>query len=364
MIERTGLRRPPLAGNESRYASALLALALVLVLLVFRPGPADVIPLGGAPDVMQPPPATETTAAAPGPRTGGASIYNVETGPWLTAGANAAHAEAITTPLTISPEPNWASFGQGCAADEYAVPHCYEFRPADGVTTDRQILTVGNSHSVQFSAGLMEVLDRRPNWSIRAMAAPGCAFTYVATPKSDCEQVWSTATEYILDRQPDMVVVLATRSNAHGPENLLPGLAAWIKMIEDSTTSEVVAIRDTPRFDFDIHNCAVDNGTGSSACKVHDATQPLPEHEAALEQAGATYIDITNLICPRRTCQPVLGGLWTYLDDNHPSADFWRSLAGYLSMRINADPHLEWWPRDAYLGNVIDRPRNEVKPVT
>lgn len=357
------LRSMKLDGNERTFGVLALVVVVLVSALLFRPGPADVIPLGDAPGVMTAPSPPPRAAPTP-PRERAEQLVNVPTGPWLALGANMADPGSVTTPVAQSPEPNWAWIGQGCApTDPYRVDHCYELAPAAGRAPERTILTVGNSHSVQFTAAFLETADRRPSWVIRAMAAPGCPFTYVTNPKNECEHLWTTATQYIRAEQPDLVVVLATRSDSSGHENLLPGLAEWIKMIEDSTTSEVVAIRDTPRFETDLYECALDRGPADRACVVTKEYDPISAHRAELEAAGATYIDVTHQFCPNERCQPVVGGLWTYLDDNHPSADYWRTLAGYLSMRIHSDPNLRWWPPLAYLGDVIERPKTEVKPV-
>ena len=358
------LRRLKLDGNERVLAIAAIGLITLVASLTFRPTHADLIPLGAPPSVMTPAAAPEPSGPSEPRNELENGLRNSETGPWLHLGANVNDPSSVTSLAAGHEKPEWSWIGSACPAnDPYRVKFCFESNPLSGGTPEREILTVGNSHSVQFTSALMEVADRRPNWSVRAMASPGCPFSYVSRPSNDCEQVWKVATDYILDKQPDLVVVLATRSNATGPENLLPGLPEWIRMIETSTKSQVVAIRDTPRFQTDMHECGLDKGTDAKACDQSITYDPIPMHRAAIEAAGATYIDLTQSFCPKNRCQPVLGGLWVYLDANHPNADYWRTLADVVSLRINADPNLRWWPRFAYLGQVIPRPNEPVQPV-
>ena len=364
----TEQRRPhtfKLEGNEFRVGIAAIALVTLILLATFRPGAAHVIPLGLAPELITPSAPTTPARPDPAPRTSTEGIQNVETGAWLNLGANAPDAADQTQLVNPESHPNWSAPGNGCPeTDPWFVPFCFELSPAGGVEPDRSVLTVGNSHSVQFTSAFLETMDRRPNWSIRTMASPGCPFSYVPYPKSDCERLWTIATQYIQANQPDMVAVLATRSSVDGPENLLPGLAEWIRMIEDTTSSQVVALRDTPRFAFDMYKCAEKYGTSSDHCVVHTSLDPLLDQEYTLERAGAAYIDVNASVCPDSLCRPVIGGVWTYLDENHPSADYWRTLANQVATGITRDPDFYWWPKLPYLGDKRERPSAEVRPVT
>lgn len=274
------------------------------------------------------------------------------TGPWLTLGANAPNRASLTEPASGSHAPSWANLGDHCApSDPYNSEFCYVVGPAADTQPERTIYTVGNSHSAQIGAALLEVVDRRTNWTLRSQAVGGCPFDYVPEPQNPCQEMWQLATKYILEQQPDLVVVMGTRSTLTGPENLLPGLADWIIMIESKTSSEVVAVRDTPRFTKNPMDCAASDGPASEACAFPADISANLSQQKFLEDAGATYIDLNPYFCPLSECRPVIGGVWVYIDTNHINADFWRTLAWKLSIFINAE--IDWWPQNPYLGDVL-----------
>ena len=286
------------------------------------------------------------------------------TGPWLALGANHPAPGGATEPEPGIDPPAWVAIGTPCATDDaYISPHCHIVGTASGEAPERSIYVLGNSHTVQLGAALLEAVDRHGEWSMRSQAAPGCPFEFVEEPDGPCQEMWRTGTRYILEQQPDLVVIMATRSSADGPdeENLLPGLIEWVEMITSATTTRVVVVRDSPRFDFDMHRCAVQRGPSSPECAVDDPTLQLPGHRLSLETAGAAYIDLNGAICPDGVCRPVVGGVWTYMDDNHIGADFWRTLARPLSAQLNA--RLQWWPADPYLGEPLPRPTSGADPV-
>lgn len=286
--------------------------------------------------------------------------------PWAGIGANAP--ERSTTPLIIQNVVDWGAIGKRCLDDDPYPSFQCNVMPTDGSEAEREIYALGNSHSALFSNALLEAVSRRPTWTLRSQADPGCPFEYVSKPKTDCERLWETGTRYILDQEPDLVFVLATRS-AEDPSNesLQPGLTEWIRMIEEKTDSEVIAIRDTPRFSFDMADCARDYGFESDDCHVNvtandRAQEALDKHAREIEAAGGTWIDITSRICPDYVCRPAIAGVRTYFDNNHLSASYWRTLAPAVSEQLH--PVVSWWPADPYRGRVIDRSNDALEPVT
>ena len=283
------------------------------------------------------------------------------TGDWHDRGANAVDAAERSEPIPGLVPTTWAASGVPCASDDpYRTDTCYVTGTRSGGPPERMIFALGNSHTVQLGAALLEAVDRNPEWSMRTQAAPACPFTIVEHPSTPCEELWSSGTRYILEQQPDLVVLLATRSSI-GAEQVFDDLADWVRMVRAETSSRVVVIRDSPRFDFDMRACAERRGTDSEACRAVDDSPQLDAHRLTLELAGAAYIDLNGRICPEGVCRPVVGGVWTYMDDNHLNADFWRTLAGALAVQLHS--RVDWWPENPYLGKIVPRSGEAVAPV-
>lgn len=351
-------RRHALASIEFRIAIVLAVVLAIVGGLSFRPTAADLIPLGLAPEVMTSPQPEPDVL----PKADNSLNTKTEVSPWSMLGANAALSPNGSTPASGIHEPGWAEVGQHCSADDpYRTSVCFVLPPQNGGEPERMIYTIGNSHTVQLTAGLLEVIERHPTWGARVQGVPACPFAYRANPSDACEEMWKVGTQYILDRQPDLVVVMATRSSSDGPENLLPGLADWVRMITSQTTIKVLLVRDNPRFSSDIHECAKLHGPHDQSCAYPYHYEPLNDQRQLLEDAGGIYVDLNQVICPDGACRPVIGGVWTFLDENHLGADYWRTLIGPLSLRMHTA--IPWWPKRPYLGEMLVRQKLPTAPV-
>lgn len=280
---------------------------------------------------------------------------------WAHVGANAIGTDPSDAPAQTLPD--WGAVGATCLPnDPYVSPHCNLLGQADPTKPpERTIYALGNSHTVLASAALLEVVGREPGWALRTQAWPGCPFEFVEKPTNGCQELWQIGTKYILEQQPDLVLIMGTRSRADGTENQLPGFAEWVSMIESKTKTEVVALRDSPRFDKDMHMCVQEHHGDEQACAVPYHFGNIDDHVASLRNAGATWVDLTELICPDGLCSPSQGGLTVYMDSNHMTASYWRTLAKPLSEAISKE--LNWWPHNPYNGTYVDRTSQPAPPI-
>ena len=218
---------------------------------------------------------------------------------------------------------------------------------------DREIYIIGNSHSVTYSSMFMEIAEQQPNWLVTTQAYPGCTFLEAGSG-SACDDVFTGSAQYIEQAQPDLVVVLGSFSAEEGPDQLFTGsnphLADWIRTIENTTTTEVIALRDVPRFKVNMFECASTYGYEAPDCvKPTSVDQPdLASYVEEIEAAGGTWVDLNDVICRHDVCRPSNGGLVTYYDSNHLTDVFSRSLAKQLTEALRDE--IPWWPREAWPG--------------
>lgn len=123
-----------------------------------------------------------------------------------------------------------------------------------------------------------------------------------------------------------------------------------MRTIEDTTTSEVIVLRDVPRFDVNMFECASTYGYEAPECvKPTSVDQPeLASYVEEIEAAGGTWVDFNDVICRHDVCRPSNGGLVTYYDSNHLTDVFSRSLAKRLTEALRDE--IPWWPREAWPG--------------
>ena len=103
----------------------------------------------------------------------------------------------------------------------------------------------------------------------------------------------------------------------------------------------MVAIRDNPWFADDVRACVEVEGGESERCwGLRDellGENPLPE---AFEDELFTAVDLTEAFCDDEYCYPVIGNVLAYLDSNHVTGTYQRTM-GPLMARSFAD--VDWW---------------------
>ncbi|MFD2756778.1 acyltransferase family protein [Gulosibacter faecalis] len=262
--------------------------------------------------------------------------------------------EGDPVPAWSVAQDDWTSLGADCAEDDpYNAGLCYEIPPVSGGEAERNVLVLGSSHATQFSASVLESVNRNPEWGFRAQVAPACYFHIRENIGEACADMWEQATSYIDEQQPDLVVLFGSLSQTEGNETM-DELVGWIAERKAASPDTTIAVlRDNPRIGFSMSECAQQHGVDSSECTYTVPDPPSDGYIASIEEAGGTWVDLTQSICPEGVCRPVVGGVVTYLDDNHMTQTFIRTLAGPFSESIREDA--DWWPADPYEGAYEDR---------
>ena len=164
----------------------------------------------------------------------------------------------------------------------------------------------------------------------------GCQFLAGAERDGYCAGYDEYVLSYVDSIDPDTVLTTVTLTDAGSAEETLPdGAASSVQALLDRGI-DVIAARDTPRWESDQFQCAEDviDGGGTpaeadEACGA-DASQKLAASNPAkpladLVPAGpgdgaaaeVTLLDLSTQICPEGRCSPVLGDVSVYMDDDH-----------------------------------------------
>lgn len=228
----------------------------------------------------------------------------------------------------------------GCTADmdEETVYSC-EFGTQEST---RRVALVGGSHAVSFVEPLDAVAQVR-GIHLDAFFKRGCPLMLLDTDDSSCTQWSQNVIDIVLDGEYDAVVVTGTRPAAGtGTGDYVPPsyVAAWAEL--ERAGVPVVAIRDNPWMPFDTSECLVVEGPeGCSVPRadVLDAVNPLDE-VVDVGDVTAT-MDLSDLFCDETECLTVIGNVQVYIDADHLTATFSRTLAGPLDELLGAATG--WW---------------------
>ncbi len=252
-------------------------------------------------------------------------------------------------PLATALDDEWVDLGAPCAR---------ELEPTESVLADscvqtdaardpdrRRVLVMGDSHAQQLMSPLTVVAEDQ-GWGVIALLKGGCSIGVGAPSWSvagpPCDEWRTAAIDYAMQVQPDAVYLVVTRATPTAPEVILEGIEA----IVDAFTArgvEVIAVRDTPRFDFDMYRCAIaaseaGPGTDAESCDVTDVgLESTEELEALSAKDGVTLVDFRPWLCPDGVCRGSIGNVAVYIDDNHISNSYGRTLAPMLETMLDVD---------------------------
>ncbi|MEG9248805.1 acyltransferase family protein [Arthrobacter sp. Soc17.1.1.1] len=209
-------------------------------------------------------------------------------------------------------------------------------RLADGEPS-RTIVVVGNSHAQHMSAAVLGLAEKY-NWTVIDLISLGCVFGPVGPDVSaECADFFESSSAYIEELVPDAVFTIATRSQfGSNAEQLVPDFENTVRRYA-SRGIEVIGVRDNPRFEFDMPTCIQEQDDALGSCSpvkadILPAVSPLD----GIEPGTPLYrsVDMTDLLCPGETCPPIIGNVYVYIDNNHVSATYWRTMVAQFEERL------------------------------
>lgn len=233
----------------------------------------------------------------------------------------------------------------GCAisarSDELQL--CTTPPPGRGTGT---IVLVGDSHAHQLYAAVAPVAAARGK-TLVTMLKPSCPFsTRSETPDNEdpaaCEEFNRAALADIRDLRPDAVVTMATRDVRAGRTETTPDGFVEMWRLLDAAGIPVVAVRDNPRFDFSPAHCRAEHGADSPECWVERSAllaEPAP-YERMSTPDNTVFVDLSDYLCDGERCGPAIGNVQVYMDPNHVTATYMRTLAPIVDDLIA--PALGW----------------------
>lgn len=238
------------------------------------------------------------------------------------------------------------AYGEGCIA-LYGQAAPLECRYGTQQSTFRVVL-FGDSHAVQWLPALQEIASDL-DWELIALTKVSCSYADVTVlsrgqPFEECRTWAESATKRILELSPN--VVLATQSVRYDPVGLAPRsdearieLSQAIKRRWNQFNVAgipVVAIRDTPRLPINVPDCLTARRADMSACNTMRSIALASADPTAIAatESGIPLIDLTDGICGETECAAVVGNVLVWMDSNHITATYARSLAPALRIRL------------------------------
>ncbi|GAB2540578.1 acyltransferase family protein [Brachybacterium huguangmaarense] len=231
-------------------------------------------------------------------------------------------------------EKEWVWFESRCSLPVAVGVPCDQMLPEDAAPTAR-IVAYGNSHTQQF-LGVLTPLAQEEGWQIERPTIGGCDYR-LDEGSEEC-RTWNARIRTLLAADPpDAIVMRSTLVTPDGIEQPMPGYADAAEYAL-GLGIDVIAARDNPRFAWSVPECIDENGARSAECAVPRASlyadvDPSPDLPAQ-ESARVYPVDLTDQFCPEGMCRPVIGNVAVYLDDNHVTWAYSRTLTPFAERQL------------------------------
>jgi len=240
--------------------------------------------------------------------------------------------DAARAPLATTLDQEWVSLPAPCSG-EYAptaaalVAGCGQSEVADAGAP--VVLVLGDSHAEQWMGAAIPLAEAN-GWQMVSLLKGGCPVApgELAGADEECVEWQREAVAYGERLRPDVVMLMGTKTVAESDVERVPrGLDEVVDRFT-AVGSEVVLLRDNPRFDADIFRCVEALGPEAPDC-ARESSAVLADRNPA-DELGAAHVhvvDLTDFLCPDGVCVPVIGNVSVYLDHNHLTASYARTLA-------------------------------------
>jgi peptidoglycan/LPS O-acetylase OafA/YrhL len=343
-----------LVENPARFAAALhrsavrslalggiataTAVCAAIVLLLLRPVPtgdgpatAPVALTAPAPQAAAAPPGVAAPATAPTPR------QQVQA-------AVAASADMRSVPADLSPPLGEVAkpevFVNGCVLSWRDVdqPECVSGDAASPV----RVALVGDSHAAMWHPGL-ETVAAQNGWRLETMSKVTCPLMelpisspYLGRTYSECERWRADVLARLETERPQLIVVDMSRRYgadfgfvSYDPA-WVDGLGRLVSRLR-ATGAAVLVLGPAPDPLSTVPSCVSDHMDDVVACAPARPAAlnagGIAAEAAAVQAAGASYADLSDLFCTAQTCPVIVADTLVYRDDNHITGEYAQWLA-------------------------------------
>lgn len=255
----------------------------------------------------------------------------------------ASSTQALVKPAPSEMDQEWAHLDEACEegtapeAGSVLEKHCKQIGSAEGA--QKTIVVLGDSHAMQWTAALGPVALAN-GWHVVTVLKMGCRYGAEDPERSEeCNAFNQAAGQYVLNLMPDAVFTVASVTQESLPdETLAGGYDDGVRGFAEAGI-QVLAMRDNPRFEFDMFKCLESNGFDAQACHVPRSqlladVSPLEGLEARIP--GVRVLDMSDQFCFDDACPGIIGNVIVYKDHDHLNRTYMETTSHVLAERILA----------------------------
>ncbi|MFD5601043.1 acyltransferase family protein [Leucobacter sp. NPDC058333] len=263
--------------------------------------------------------------------------------------------DAPVRPLPSEVPDQWGTLEHDCGDGSLMkLPRSVEICFVNDVDVDeatRTIVVVGDSHAQQMLAPIGAIAEQK-NWRVISFLRGACAFglrkvapSFGGYYSQECRDWNEDVLDVIQEIEPDAVVTIGTRTRAAnaasdrtaGQREAVPeGIETSVARLE-AMDIPTILIRDNPRFTYNAYQCIEQSSDVEAECSIAKSQalardNPLRE----LESSSTAIIDVSKYYCPDARCPAVIGNVGVYIDENHVSTLYLKTLQPVIDSKLSA----------------------------
>ncbi len=282
----------------------------------------------------------------------GQALGALDDGPWVTAANPYGLPVNLTPPLTIANTTKSRAYADGCHVR-------IKPRKATGcdygdLDSDFTVLLMGDSHGAMWLPAFEEIAARR-GWKIHLLTKSSCPPADISIMREgevydNCDAWRTSAFKLIKKLKPDLAILTSTADYKLAgikQQYSKKYLKAWRNAWEDTirtvgkAADQVVVLNDVPKWAQDSVECLTEHADDVRVCATARDTAVRPDMtktlRTAAENAGATFVDPSLLVCPDDPCPVVDGRYLVTYDTSHLSPVYSRLLSPQLEAMLPLD---------------------------
>ena len=196
------------------------------------------------------------------------------------------------------------------------------------------VALVGGSHSAHWLGAFLEFAEE-DHIRIANITKSGCRFSTDQQPMDTCNEWNKTIINTVTELNPDIVfapVDISTGDITEVPDGFLKQFEALEK-----NDIAIFGVRDTPRLRVNIPECLSLNDNDMSKCSLNKdkfIISPSPWDKLDNKPSNVIYHDYSKYFCPTDKCLPAIGNVIVYIDSEHISQTYMKTLSPIIRRDI------------------------------
>lgn len=183
---------------------------------------------------------------------------------------------------------------------------------------DATIALIGSSHSEHWQGALLEG-TKNHNYRVLNMTRSGTRFSQ-GYDKNDLQGIWNqNVLDYLKDADVDLIISQATASDTD-KESIPKQMMDQLEYVKDEYNIEVLALRDVPRYSFNVLESLESYGYDKTTKKMNNENnqKDTAAWNEFVERNSSLYkLDLTEYFMVEEKFEPIIGNIIVYRDNRH-----------------------------------------------